>query len=278
MRTGDFSELLGAPTLDYNQSIPVSQYIQLYNTTNGLAAAVRLCEHVWQSASGRNPVAQYVFAHPEFYPLPNRPSTNVNSPDTNNYGGYNKSAYVNNQGDIRVDYNPTTKDNLWARYSHGIAYDEPIVAVLAFEFPGSNDYPFWNGVLNEVHTFSSNLQNEFRAGYSRVDDLSGVPFDSTGQFPAGSDPKVGYPYASPYPASQNRTSPPLKRTSALWVCAELHRQHLRLWRYRDLAARQAHHQGWRTDSALPGELLLRRQQRHHGRVRLQRHLHQGFQR
>ena len=203
MRTGDFSELLGAPTLDYNQTIPVSQYKQLYNTTTGLATAVPYGPTATNTYGNQlpvaNPVAQYIFAHPEFYPKPNRPSSNANSPDTNNYGGYNKSAYVNNQYDVRVDYNPTSKDALWARYSHGIAFDEPIVAVLSFEFPGSNRYPFQNGVLNEVHTFSSSLQNEVRAGYTRVDDLSGVPFDSTGQFPAGSDPKVGYPYASPYP-------------------------------------------------------------------------------
>jgi hypothetical protein len=196
MRTGDFSEFLGAPTLDYNQTIPAAQYKQLYNTTTGLSTAT---PYVNDQIPVANPVAQYVFAHPEFYPKPNRPSSNVNSPDTNNYGGYNKSAYVNNQGDIRVDYNASPKDALWARYSRGGAFDEPIVAVLAFEFPGSNNYPFQNGVINEVHTFSTNLQNEARAGYSRVDDLSGVPFDSTGQFPAGSDPKVGYPYANPYP-------------------------------------------------------------------------------
>ena len=196
MRKGDFSELLGAPTLDYNQSIPVAQYKQLYNTTPGLVAAT---PYVNNQLPVANPVAAYIFAHPEFYPLPNRPSSNANSPDTNNYGGYNKSAYVNNQGDIRVDYAISSKDNVWARYSRGGAFDEPIVAVLSFEFPGGNDYPFQNGVINEVHTFSSNLQNEFRAGYTRVDDLSGVPFDSTGQFPAGSDPKVGYPYANPYP-------------------------------------------------------------------------------
>jgi hypothetical protein len=195
MRTGDFSELLGAPN-EFGQSIPAAQYIQLYNTTSGLAAAK---PYVNNQIPVNNPVAQYIFAHPEFYPLPNRPSTNVNSPDTNNYGGYNKSAVVNNQGDIRVDYTMSQKDNLWARYTHGGAYDAPIVSVLAFEFPGGSDYPFWNGVLNEVHTFSPNLQNEFRAGYSRVRNLSGIPSDPFGQFPAGSDTKVGYPYDSPYP-------------------------------------------------------------------------------
>ena len=195
MRTGDFSELLGAPN-EFGQSIPAAQYIQLYNTTNGLTAAT---PYVNNQIPVNNPVAQYVFAHPEFYPLPNRPSTNVNSPDTNNYGGYNKSAVVNNQGDIRVDYTMSQKDNLSARYTHGGAYDAPIVSVLAFEFPGGNDYPFWNGVLNEVHTFSPNLQNEFRAGYSRIHNLGGIPSDPFGLFPTGSDTKVGYPYNSPYP-------------------------------------------------------------------------------
>src|SRR6202042_885210 len=38
MRTGDFSELLGAPN-EFGQSIPAARYIQLYNTTNGLNAA-----------------------------------------------------------------------------------------------------------------------------------------------------------------------------------------------------------------------------------------------
>jgi hypothetical protein len=202
MRTGDFSELLGTPD-DYGHvigtgtgGIGTAAYIQLYNTTNGLAAAT---PYLNNQIPVNNPVAQYVFAHPEFYPAPNRPSTNVNSPDTNNYGGYNKTAAVNNQGDIRVDYVATSHDNVSARFTHGGSYDEPIVSVLAFEFPGGNDYPFWNGVLNEVHTFSSSLQNEFRAGYSRIRNLSGIPVDSFGQFPAGSDPKVGYPYKSPYP-------------------------------------------------------------------------------
>ena len=195
MRTGDFSEFLGAPN-EFNQTIPAAQYIQLYNTTSGLTTAT---PYVNNQIPVDNPVAVYVFAHPEFYPLPNRPSTNPNSPDTNNYGGYNKSAAVNNQGDIRVDYVVSPKDNMWARFTHGGSYDRPIVSVLAFQFPGGNDYPFWNGVLNEVHTFSASLQNEFRAGYSRIRNLSGIPVDPFGNFPAGSDTKVGYPYASPYP-------------------------------------------------------------------------------
>ena len=202
MVKGDFSEFLGTPDA-YGHVIGTGSggkgtaaYIQFYNTSNGTSAAT---PYVNDQLPVLNPVAKYVFANPQFYPVQNRPSTNVNSPDTNDYGGYNKAAVVNNQGDIRVDYTATAKDNLWARFTHGGSYDRPIVSVLAFEFPGGDDYPFWNGVLNEVHTFSSNLQNQFRAGYSRIWDLGGIPSDSFGNFPTGSDTKVGYPYASPYP-------------------------------------------------------------------------------
>jgi Carboxypeptidase regulatory-like domain/TonB dependent receptor len=195
MRKGDFSELLGAPN-EFNQVIPASQYIQLYNTSTGLSTAT---PYLNNQLPINNPVAAFIFAHPEFYPVANRPSSNANSPDTNNYQGYNKSAYVNNQGDIRVDYVASPQDNLWGRFTHGGAYDLPIVAILSFQFPGGSDYPFWNGVLNEVHTFTPDLQNEFRAGYSRISNLSGIPADSTAEFPAGSDTKVGYPYPSPYP-------------------------------------------------------------------------------
>ena len=196
MRTGDFSEFLGAPTLDYGQTIPAAQYIQFFNTSAGTGTVT---PYVNDQLPINNPTAAYIFAHPEFYPLPNRKSTNANSPDTNNYLGYSKNAYVNNQGDIRVDYVASSKDNMWARFTHGGSFDDPIVSYLIFQFPSSSDYPFWNGVINEVHTFNPNLQNEVRAGYSRISNLTGVPFDSTGLFPAGSDSKVGIPYDSPYP-------------------------------------------------------------------------------
>jgi hypothetical protein len=84
MRTGDFSELLGTSANEFGQTIQAAGIIQLYNTSNGLAAATPYANN---QIPVNNPVAQYLFAHPEFYPLPNRPSSNVNSPDTNNYQG-----------------------------------------------------------------------------------------------------------------------------------------------------------------------------------------------
>ena len=102
---------------DFDQSIPVGA---IYPAVQHHATASRQrTPYVNNQIPVNNPVAQYIFAHPEFYPLPNRPSTNANSPDTNNYGGYNKSAVVNNQGDVRVDYVATSHDNISARFTHG---------------------------------------------------------------------------------------------------------------------------------------------------------------
>jgi hypothetical protein len=138
MRTGDFSEFLGAPN-EFGQMIPSTQYIQLYNTSAGFNTITPYGPTAGNPLGNQlpilNPVAQYLFANPSFYPLPNRPSSNVNSPDTNNYQGYNANAYVNNQGDVRVDYVPSQKDNLNARFTHGGAFDRPIVALLSFQFP-----------------------------------------------------------------------------------------------------------------------------------------------
>ena len=196
MRMGDFSEFLGTAN-DFGQSIPSTAYVQLYNTSAGTGTVT---PYVNNQIPVNNPVAKYLFAHPEVYPLPNRASTNANSPDSGNYQNTAKSAVVNDQGDLRVDYVASSKDALWGRYTHGDAYDKTIKAVLPITFPAGDDYPYWGGVINEVHTFTSNLQNEFRAGYSRVFDLAGIPVDTTGEFGSNGDAVVGIPFPTqPYP-------------------------------------------------------------------------------
>ena len=147
-----------------------------------------------------NPVAQYIFAHPEFYPLPNRPSTNANSPDTNNYGGYNKSAVVNNQGDIRVDYVASS-----ARTTFRLASRMVVPTI-------SPSCPFLPSSFRVVMTIRSGTASSTKyipsartcrtssAPATRVSVISAAfrPI-RFGNFPTGSDTKVGYPYASPYP-------------------------------------------------------------------------------
>lgn len=196
MRQGDFSEFLGTAN-DFGQSILATNRIQLFDTHNGLSPAT---PYVNNQIPILNPVAKFLFAHPEIYPLPNRGSTNPNvSPDSSNYTAPTKSIINNNQGDARIDYTIAAHDSVNTRFSMGDAWDATPKTVLPITFPGGDDYPFIGGVLNEVHTFSSALQNQFRAGYTRIGWQQAVPVDITGLFSKNGNATVGIPFPNqPY--------------------------------------------------------------------------------
>jgi hypothetical protein len=77
------------------------------------------------------------------------------------------NQYNTDQGDIKVDYIPSSKDHFNARYSKADEFD-----------PGTNSQPLlgnslseaWlnNGSLNWTHTFSANLLNEVRFGKNGI--------------------------------------------------------------------------------------------------------------
>jgi len=191
MRTGDFSEFLGVNST-------VTTHIQLYDTHNGLTPAT---PYVNNQIPIVNPIAKFLFAHPEIYPLPT-PGLGTNtaaSPDSSNYRSNTSTIVNNNQGDVRVDYTWGSHDAFNGRFSMGDPWDKTI-PVLKITFPGGNEYPYKGGVINQVHTFTSSLQNAFRAGYSRIEFLEGVPVDSTGVFGSSGDAMLGLPLANqPYP-------------------------------------------------------------------------------
>ncbi len=172
MRTGDFSVLLGG-----------SNPIQLYDPENNFAP--------YAGDKGIpivNPVAKFLIANPNFYPLPNAAPTDgiVN----NNYQGPTRSYKANNQGDIKIEYDPRSSDKITGFYSMSTAYDGS-TAVLAIEFPGVNLFPTKVTGANWVHTFTPNLLNSARIGFTRTDWNEGLPQDPTGQFGTGGNAKVG---------------------------------------------------------------------------------------
>jgi hypothetical protein len=196
MRTGDFSEFLGVGP--NGAGLLPANRVQLYNTSAG---KLTVTPYFNNQIPIVNPVAKYLFAHPEVYPLANHAlSSPTTSPDAGNYAAPTKSIIVNNQGDARGDYVFGTHDTMNVRFSMGDAWDATPKPVLPITFPAGNEYPFASGVINEVHTFSAALQNEFRAGYSRVGWEQGEPTDPTGQFGRNGDTKLGIPFANqPYP-------------------------------------------------------------------------------
>ncbi|MGH9588193.1 MAG: carboxypeptidase regulatory-like domain-containing protein [Acidobacteriaceae bacterium] len=193
MRTGDFSELLTTPGVSPLQLYNLQP--SATNPTGGWAAATPYNNN---QIPINNPVAAYLFSHPDIYPMPNF-KPRANTVDSNNYHASTAGVIKNNQGDIRVDWAPDSRDTFWFRYSDGDALDYSPKVVLAIQFPTGNDYPFHSGVVNWVHTFSPSLVNQARGGFTRVQWFNGIPTDPTGKFGMSGNQTVGIPAPQAFP-------------------------------------------------------------------------------
>ena len=174
MRQGDFSSLL-------------SQGRQLYDTQNNFAPYLN------NKVPVVSPVAKYLFAHPELYPLPN--AAPIDGLIENNYIGATRNFIARNQGDVKIEWDPRGSDKVTAFYAHSDAYDGS-VAVLPLSFPSQNSFPTKMFGTNWVHTFSPSVVNEARAGFLRVRWDQGVPTDPTGVFGLNGNKTVGIPFGT----------------------------------------------------------------------------------
>lgn len=189
MRNGDFSALLAG-----------SNPIQLYDPENNFAPYTND-----QGVPIVNPVATYLFAHPELYPdcgaaSPVTPKggqclTPLDGIAQNNYKAPTRNYHANNQGDIKIEYDPRQSDKVTGFYSMSTAYDGS-TAVLAISFPGVNLFPTWIIGSNWVHTFSPSLVNSARVGFTRTKWYEGLPQDPTGLFGTSGNAKVGITFAN----------------------------------------------------------------------------------
>jgi hypothetical protein len=176
MRNGDFSALLSG-----------SNPIQLYDPLNGFAPYPNN-----QGVPIVNPVAKFLFANPKLYPLPNAtPSDGIVN---NNLQGPDRSFKANNQGDIKIEYDPRNSDKITAFYSMSTAYDGS-VPLLAITFPGANLFPTKVAGGNWVHIFSPTIVNSARVGFTRTAWNQGFPEDTTGEFGTSGNSKVGISFA-----------------------------------------------------------------------------------
>ncbi len=175
MRGGDFSALLTG-----------SSPIQLYDSENNFAPYVGN-----MGVPIVNPVAQYLFANPSLYPLPN--ATATDGIVANNYQAPTRSFKTNNQGDIKIEYDPRQPDKITGFYSMSTAYDGT-TPVLAITFPGPNLYPTKLFGVNWVHIFSPSIVNSARVGFTRTVWRQNFSVDTTGQFGTSGNAKVGIPF------------------------------------------------------------------------------------
>ncbi len=122
------------------------------------------------------------------------PNTDTNG---NNFIADPKRTYSRNNFDIRVDHKFSDKDSVFGRFSYE---DQPSFTPSPFQNAldggafqdGTEDDSFRSVAISESHVFASNLVNEFRLGYNRINshrlqlnantnvaqqlDFPGVPF------------------------------------------------------------------------------------------------------
>ncbi len=170
MRAGDFSEI-GIPLYD-TQAPGQPRYVN-----NQLGTPI-------------NPVARYLYAHPEFYPLPNHAPTPGGLATQNNYQAPNKTNRYDDQFDVKVNYNLSQRDTFSGSYSHALAGDFT-TPVLAISFPGVSRLPFQSFSFDHVHTFTPRLINDLNIGFSRVVLIGANTSDSTGAFGLNGNSVIG---------------------------------------------------------------------------------------
>jgi hypothetical protein len=165
-RGGDFGQLCtqapaaeGGPGTFNASGICSNPNGQLVDPNNGNAPIKN--NLMSNSTLTESPFAAAVFADTKFYPLP---TTDVAY--GNNYSFKSGNNFNSDQGDLRIDYKMSDKDNIFGRYSK-FDTSQGIFTGLPFSNSGAaegTDEPGWSGAINWTHSFSANLQNEARLG------------------------------------------------------------------------------------------------------------------
>ncbi|MDX2179492.1 MAG: TonB-dependent receptor [Bryobacteraceae bacterium] len=121
--------------------------------------------------------ARVLFNDTSLYPLPNSTGTGALGV-VNNYSGSAANFLKNNQGDAKVDFKATEKDNLMFRYSHGFYTDGTLQPVLPTSAAGVKEAPTKGAVIAWTRTVTPSIVNDFRFGYTRTDivDTFADPF------------------------------------------------------------------------------------------------------
>jgi hypothetical protein len=117
------------------------------------------------------------------FPLPNRPAT---SNVLDNYANQQFIQNKYNDFDARIDWHFKSRDFLFARYSYGQDNDTKTISVAGMPSgyaAGSNNTHPRGLAVGETHTFTSNVINEFRFGYTRpfygyINPFQGDPYSA----------------------------------------------------------------------------------------------------
>jgi hypothetical protein len=186
MRTGDFSELLASsPNFDTQNGASVdSQFSEPYclihagvmnYSKNGQLYNPANCQPIPGNNIAAAGIPQNAAAVNYFnaYPAPVRAGV------VNNFLTHEQQFTHYNTFDVRFDWNATTKDVAFVRFSYdNSAFTKtPELGTLPSGFGTGSSYVHARAyALGETHSFNANLINELRIGYNRDDYGYQPPF------------------------------------------------------------------------------------------------------
>jgi hypothetical protein len=161
-RTGDFSRLLTLSAQD-RTDLGLTTPVQLYDPYSiDPSTGNRTPYSNNQIPTSRiSTVVSKLFANTAIYPAP------INSRARYNYYNYNPTYLKSDQGDFKLDWKISDKDDFSGRYSNG-RQDNPGVNTFPLTYNSFNIAPFQNGVVNWTRTFSPTIVNEARAGVNNI--------------------------------------------------------------------------------------------------------------
>ena len=111
-----------------------------------------------------SPIASSILNNTSLYPLPNRNVAGV----TGNFVGERLQEIRAHQGDVRVDWNASTKDNIFARLSIAEYDDVTSKRAIPLLMGSSQDAPFRNLAFNWNRIFGPSVVNELLLGYNQI--------------------------------------------------------------------------------------------------------------
>jgi hypothetical protein len=182
---GNFGALLSAAT-------PIQLYNPCQGTTgqNGTACVAAATRQIFPGniipASMISPVAAALFAS-SLYPK------TINNNLTNNALEETSTAYNSDQGDVRIDYRISDKDQISGRFTRAMQID-PLTNSQALFGNGQTTAPIWSAVGDYTRTISTTLLNDARFGWNHIILNTGTVWDpSVGAF----GQTIGIPNSNP---------------------------------------------------------------------------------
>jgi hypothetical protein len=150
-----------------------------------------------------NPVARKLFSDPALYPLPNQIGVGALGQSAN-YGTATASTLKNHQGDVKIDYRLSDKDNLSGRWSIGSYESFGSRAALPTSMTSGQEGPTQSAVINWVRSFSPTIVNEARVAFSRI-LIQDTVLDWSGQLGENGNQAFGIPGGQAIPGLSSVT-------------------------------------------------------------------------